>query len=63
MIIHIPHNLVKETNEIYHNSAAVCEVGLDAEDVIVLDLDTSAFRIVQMQIPDLRSDQTNEFKL
>ncbi len=44
-------------NEDYHNGATVREVCLDAEDIVVPNLNTSTVRIIQVQIPNLNENQ------
>jgi len=44
---------MQEEGKTYHYGSAVGEIRLDAEDVVVSDLDATALRIIQMQILNL----------
>lgn len=54
--------IIHNANEDYHNGAAVREVCLDAEDIVIPNLNASTVRIIQVQIPNLKGDQWKWFK-
>lgn len=47
---------------LYHHCAAVGQVGLYAEDVVVSNLHTAALWVIQMQIPDLSVEKKHSIK-
>lgn len=47
----------------YRDGATIRQVRLDSEHVVAVELDTAAFGVVQVQIPDLRAIGTYVRKL